>query len=300
MKIRYASVLIMFACGVLGGRTLGVDWPHWRGPSLNGASSEDNLPATWGEKEGIAWVSPLPGHSGATPVIAAGRVFVSSTDRGSSDLLALCLDVKTGKELWRRKLGASARKVPRNNLASSSPVTDGEKVYFMFGSGDLAGLSRDGGILWQRNLEAEYGNISIKYGYSSSPLLYENKLYILIQRRHTTYREPESTTLDAFILAVDPKTGENVWKEPRITDAQDESLDSYSSPVIFENDGRSELIIVGADYATGNDPESGKELWRYGYAVEKSRRWRNITSPVTGQGLIYGVRPRGGNGLFAI
>lgn len=297
---RNVCLLFLVVCLLPTEFTLGGDWPHWRGPFLNGGAQEDNLPVRWGETEGIAWVSPVPGHSGATAVIAGGRVYVSSTDRGSPDLLGLCFDVKTGKEFWRRKLGSCDRKVPRNNLASSSPVTDGENVYFMFGSGDLAGLSRDGEILWRRNIEAEYGNISIKYGYSSSPLLYDNKLYILIQRRHTSYREPESSALDAFILAVDPKTGKNFWKQPRITDAVDESLDSYSSPIIFEHNGRSELIIVGADYATGNDAESGRELWRYGYAIEKSQRWRNIASAVTGDGLIYGVRPRSGNGLFAI
>ena len=298
--IKKVLALIMVAGTVLSGRTFAGDWPHWRGPLLNGAADEKNLPHTWTLTEGIIWVSPLPGHSGATPVIAKGRVFVSSADRGSTDLFAICFDAQKGKELWRKKLGAMARQVPRNDLASPSPVTDGKNVYFMYGSGNLAGLDRDGNILWQRNLETEYGNISIKYGYSSSPLLYDNKLYILIQRRHTAYRSPKSTTLDAFILAVDPKTGENIWKQPRKTDAVDESLDSYSSPILFNNNGRDEIIVIAGDYATGNDPQTGAELWRYGYTVEKSTRWRNITSPVTGEGLIYGVRPRGGNGVFAL
>jgi len=276
------------------------DWPHWRGPFLNGSADERDLPAKWSRTENLAWVSPLPGPSGATPVIVNGRVFVSSTDAASTDLYAICLDERTGKELWRRRIGASARKVPRNNLASPSPVADTERVFFMYGSGELVGLNHDGELLWKRNVEAEYGNISVKYGYSCSPLLYDGKLFVLIQRRHTAYRAPESTTLDSFILAVDPATGENIWKQPRVTDALDESLDTYSSPIIFEKDGRAELIVIAADYATANDPETGAELWRYGYAAQKSQRWRNITSPVTSDELIYGVRPRGGTGVFAL
>jgi outer membrane protein assembly factor BamB len=285
---------------LVGVRVLAGDWPHWRGPYLNGSSDEKNLPATWSGTENVIWSASLPGHSSATPVIANGKVFVSSTDRDSEDLLALCLDARSGKELWRKKLGASDRDVPRNNLATPSPVTDGEHVYFMYGSGDLAGLDCEGKLLWSRNIEAEYGNISIKYGYSSSPLLYDDKLFILIQRRHTAYRPSKSTTLEAFILAVDPKTGKNVWKQPRKTDALDESLDSYSSPILYRSSGHLEILVIGGDYVTANDPETGKELWRFGYAEKKSGRWRNISSPVTGEELIFGARPRGGTGLFAL
>ena len=276
------------------------DWPHWRGPFLNGSSDEKNLPNSWSQTENVVWVSPLPGPSGATPVICKGRVFVSSTKKGSDELLALCFDAKSGKELWRKKLGASSRKVPRNKMATPSPVTDGKHVYFLYGSGELAGLDYDGNVLWSRNIETEYGNISIKYGYSSSPLLYKDKLYILIHRRHKSYRSPESSTLDSFILAVDPKTGKNIWKQPRKTDALDESLDSYSSPILNQSGGRTEILVIGGDYVTANDPATGKELWRYGYAEQKSERWRNVSSPVMGEGLIFGVRPRGGNGLFAL
>lgn len=300
MKLKKTFVQMMIVVLLFGLQALAADWPHWRGPFLNGTTDEKNLPEKWTKTENVAWVCPLPGHSSATPVICKGRVFVSSCDREGPDLYALCIDAKSGKELWRKKLGSSDRKVPRNNMATPSPVTDGERVFFMYGSGELAGLDYEGNVIWSRNIESEYGNISIKYGYSSSPLLYDNKLYILIQRRHTTYREPKSTTLDPFILAVDPKTGKNIYKQQRKTDALDESLDSYSSPILFENNGRPEILVLGGDYLTANDPKTGKEIWRYGYATEKSTRWRNISSPVTGEGLIFGVRPRGGNGLFAL
>jgi outer membrane protein assembly factor BamB len=276
------------------------DWPHWRGPYLNGSSDEKNLPVRWSKTENIAWTASLPGHSSATPVIANGRIFVSSTAKDSSDLLALCFDARTGKELWRKKLGTSSRKVPRNNPATPSPVSDGGNVYFMYGSGDLIGLDYEGNILWSRNLEDEYGNISLKWGYSSSPLLYNGTLYILVQRRDKAYRAPAGTNMDAFILAIDAKTGKNIWKQSRNTDAINETLDSYSSPILLQHSSRAAIIVVGADYVTANDPVTGKEIWRYEYAMQKSTRGRNITSPVTAEGLVICVPPRGADGLIAI
>jgi outer membrane protein assembly factor BamB len=300
MISRRISALIMIVCLLLSTRILAGDWPHWRGPFFNGSSDEKSLPSSWSKTENVAWAVSLPGHSSATPIIANGKVFVSSTDKDSGDLFALCLDAKDGNELWRRKLGVSNRNVPRNNPATPSPVTDGRHVYFMYGSGHLAGLDYDGNILWSRNLETEYGNISLKYGYSSSPLLYNDRLYILVQRCHTVYRSPQGTGLDAFILAVDAGTGKNIWKQARETDALDESLDSYSSPIPYRHSGRSEILVIGSDYITSNSPTTGEELWRYEYAKEKSTRGRNISSVVTGKGLIFGVPPRGSLGLLAL
>ena len=300
MTNKEALILLLTATFLPASLLTAGDWPHWRGPYLNGSSDEKNLPVRWSKTENIAWTASLPGHGSATPIISSGKVFVSSTDNGSNDLLALCFDAGTGKELWRKKLGASTRKVPRNNPATPSPVTDGEHVFFMYGSGDLVSLDYDGNILWSRNLEAEYGNISMKWGYSSSPLLYNSMLYILVQRRHTAYRAPEGTNLDAFILAVDANTGKNIFKQPRITDAQNESLDAYSSPILLQHSGRDEIIVIGSDYVTSNDAATGKELWRYEYAKQKSTRGRIITSPIIIKGFIMGVPPRGADGLIAI
>ena len=291
----------MTAVLLLNDRSPANDWPHWRGPFLNGSSDERNLPGSWSRTENVAWVSPLPGPSAATPVICKGRVFVSSTNSQSDELLALCFDAGSGKELWRKSLGASSRTVPSNNMATPSPTTDGERVYFLYGSGQLGGLDFDGNILWLRNIETEYGNISLKYGYSSSPLVWGGKLYILVLRRNIAWRAPKSDEpLDSFLLAVDPATGKNLWKHIRVTDALDESFDSYASPIVSNSMGRTEIIVIGGDYVTAHDPQTGKELWRYGYAQVKSTRWRLIPSVVTGAGLIFGVQPRGTNDLFAL
>ncbi len=305
----FKFLILLTAVLLLGGprcwlaqQTAGAnDWPHWRGPFLNGSSDEKDLPGSWTQTENVAWVSPLPGPSAATPVICKGRVFVSSTDSQSDDLLALCFDAKSGRELWRKRLGASSRNVRRSNMATPSPTTDGERVYFLFGSGELSGLDFDGNILWLRNIEAKYGNISLKYGYSSSPLVWGGKLYVTVLRCDIAWRAPESDEpLDSFLLAVDPATGKDLWKHVRATDALEESFDSYASPIVSNSMGRTEIILIGADYVTAHDPATGREFWRYGYAQEKDAHWRLIPSVVTGAGLVFGVQPRGTNDLFAL
>jgi outer membrane protein assembly factor BamB len=289
---------ILFFCGT----ALAEDWSHWRGPFMNGSSEEVNLPSTWSKTKNVAWVDDLPGPGSATPIISQGKVFISSTDKKSDDLLAFCFDAKTGKQLWKKRVAESKREAPNNNLAAPSPVTDGKYVYFMYGSGDLAGFDFEGKLIWSKNIEEDYGNISQKYGYSSSPLLYENKLYILVLRRDTSYRAPKGSNLYSFLLALNAANGEEIWKQTRKSDVQDESLDSYTSPILFQNGQQTEILNIGASLVTSNDAQTGQELWRYRYPEnpKKKEMDRNITSLLAGEGLIYAIPPRGEMGLFAI
>lgn len=277
------------------------DWPQWRGSSFDGSADEKGLVADFAQPESFLWTTVMPGASSATPVVSDGKVFVASTDsEDGSILLAICLDEKTGEQLWQKSFTTSGRRLPRNDMATPSPATDGSNAYFLYGSGDLAAIDYDGNIIWSRNIEKEYGNISIKFGYSSSPLIFEGKLYILVSRRPKAYREPTSEKpLESFLLAIDPKTGKNIFKHTRITDAIEEAFDSYSSPIPFECDGKKQILIMAGDYVTSHDPKSGAELWRYEYAPSKHPMWRNIPSVVTADGVVYGVRSRG-SGLFAL
>lgn len=295
---RLLSALVILSASVPSGAA---DWPNWRGPFLNGSTDEQGLPDSWSLTDNVLWTASLPGPSAATPIISKGKVFVSSTVKGSPDLVALCFDARTGRELWRKKLGESTRQAPNNTLATPSPAADGEHVCFLYGSGHLAGLDFDGNVLWQRNIETEYGNIACQFGYGASPLIYDGRLFVSVLHRDKAWREPISKEpLESFLLSVNPATGETLWKHRRVTDALDESLDSYASPIAYENAGRAEILLIGGDYVTAHEPQTGRELWRYRYATEKNTRWRLIPSVVMGAGLIFGVQPRGGNLLFAV
>lgn len=292
----YAIIIAVATCGSVGA----TDWPQWRGPFFSGSTDEIELPDSWGDTQNVAWVSPLPGVSGATPVICNGRVFVSSMVGHGPEFVALCFDAGDGKKLWEKPIGSDARRFPRNNMASPSPVTDGESVFFLYGSGHLVGFDHDGRELWSRNIETEYGNLALKFGYGSSPLLYEGKLFILVVRRNMPYRPPEADgPLDSYLMALDPKTGRTLWKQQRPTNAFDEGMETYSTPVPFIRDGITEILSTGADFVTAYDPQTGEELWRFEYWTQKVRDSRVIPSLVTGDGLIFGSKHKHG-GVFAL
>jgi len=293
-------LLVIILVLTVGASAFGRDWPQWRGPFFNGSTDEENLPASWSPTQNTAWVSPLPGRSGATAIISNARIFVTSMIERTGDYAALCFDEKTGKELWRKTVGSDSRRFPRNNLSSPSPVTDGKSVYFLYGNGPLVAFDFDGNKLWSRDIEREYGNLALQFGYSNSPLLYEGRLYIIVVRRNKPYRRPEAAApLDSFIAALDPKTGKTIWKQQRKTDAFDEGMEAYGTTIPFLRNGKVELLNTGADFITAHDPAAGKELWRFEYWTRKVRDSRIIPSLVTGQGLIFGTRHKH-KGLFAL
>jgi outer membrane protein assembly factor BamB len=279
---------------------LAADWPQWRGPFVNGSTDERGLPASWSKTENVVWVSPLPGPSAATPIVSNGRVFVPATVKGTPDFVALCFDAKTGKELWRRPAGSNPRRLPNNNMASPSPVTDGKTVFFLYGDGTLLGFDFEGKALWSRNMEKEYGNLALQYGYSNSPVLHDGKLLITVIRRDKPYRDPPAEgPLDSFIAALDPATGQTLWKQPRPTNTFDEGHETYSTLIPFARNGKVELLMTGGDFVTAHDPAAGSELWRFEYWTQKVRDSRIIPCLVTGEGLIFGTRYKN-KGIFAL
>ena len=127
----------------------------------------------------------------------------------------------------------------------------------MTGNGVLTCFSLDGTEIWKRDIQAEYGKFGINHGYASSPLLHGERLYI--QVLHGMLTDDPS-----YLFAVDKNTGKTRWKVDRPTDAKKESPDSYATPQMATVAGKPQLVISGADYVTGHDPDTGKEIWRIG------------------------------------
>ena len=144
------------------------DWPQWRGPNFNGATSESKLPSELDPAKNLAWAAELPGPSAGTPVIQGDKIFVAALDRKTKNLLALCLDRRDGKTLWQREVALGYTSNPRNDLAAPSPVVDGKRVIFLYGSGDVAAFDLDGKALWQRNLQKDFGEFNVLFLYGAS------------------------------------------------------------------------------------------------------------------------------------
>ena len=133
------------------------DWMQWRGPNFNGSSSEKNLPTAFTRDGEVAWSLPLTGPSASTPIVHKGRIFLSSVDAENQSTHAMCVDRLTGKILWQSKVSDGIKRDDRSNFSSPSPVTDGERVVFVYGNGDVAAFDLEGKPLWRRNLEEDFG-----------------------------------------------------------------------------------------------------------------------------------------------
>ena len=295
------SAILLFSACALDASAAEGDWPHWRGPHHNGSAYEMPLPAQSALEQQVLWSAPMPGISSATPVVWSGRVFVVSNSETESHCVALCLDQDSGDVLWTRELARDIKQPRRNSATSCSPVVDDERVYFLFGTGELFALDHEGNTLWAKNLTQEYGPVAQQFGYSSSPLLLDNRLYIpvLHGQWYSGGSQGTFTDKDSYVLCLDASTGDVVWKKHRPSDAQGESFDSYASAVPYLHGGHPAVVVQGGDYVTCHDALTGTELLRQAHNPPKGSNWRLIPSPVIADELIIAVQPRGGD-IFAI
>ena len=274
------------------------DWLQWRGPNFNGSADVTGLPENLDAAP--VWKAELPGPSGSTPIVAGERVFVSTFEANSRKLVGICIDLKTGKQLWRADIGIQTPNNRQNNLASCSPVSDGKSVIFYFGTGDLAAFDFDGKELWKRGLAKDHAAFQLLWLYASSPLLYGGKLYIPVLQRDVPSdqwrdRKPDEPAIPSYILCIDPASGKDLWKHVRPNAARIEAKESYATITPLEVAGRKQLLVAGGDCVSAHDPETGTELWRGGgWNPQKTEHWRLVPSPVAAGGNVIVCAPKKG------
>jgi outer membrane protein assembly factor BamB len=271
------------------------DWPQWRGPAFNGSTDETGLPEQWSRTENIAWRTALPGVAASTPVIWQDRVLLTGTDSARDMLQAMCVSRKTGQILWQHDVAQGISRDYRSNFASGSPVTDGQTAIFFFGSGELVAYDLDGRSRWTRNLEDDYGSFAFFWTFSTSPLLWDGKLYIQVLQRDEPIegRGVAGRFNESYLLALDPQTGKTLWRHVRPSQAVAESREAFTTPIPYTAGGVTQLLVAGGDALSAHDPQTGKELWRWGtWNPERIPHWRLVTSPVAGDGIILACAPK--------
>ncbi len=279
------------------------NWPQWRGPQGTGVSHETNLPLNWNDQRGIVWKAELPEWGDSTPAIWGDAIFV--TAHHDDNLLLIKLDRAKGKIEWTQTVGTgSVKRAPikaksaderreqkfhnLHNLASPSPVTDGQHVVAHFGNGELACYDFAGKQLWQHNLQDEYGTYTIWWGHANSPVIVGTSVIsICMQDSLTDIAKPP---VESYLVAHDIVTGHVRWKTPRMTHANAEECDAYTTPVLTEVDGRQELIVMGGNQLDAYDPSNGKQLW-YLPGVTGGR---TVCGPTVGEELAYATQGKGG------
>jgi outer membrane protein assembly factor BamB len=250
-----------------GGATRADDWPQFRGPSGQGHSAEAGLPIAWSESQNVVWKTPIPGRGWSSPVVAGGRVWVTtSVDEKGASLRAMAFDVASGREAVNVevfRLRSADLTNPKNSHASPTPIVEGERVYVHFGAEGTAALTTSGEIVWKTRFpyESQHGN-------GGSPVLYGDLLIVSCDGSN-----------DAFVVAVDKRTGKVRWKTAR----RQPWDQAYSTPLVIRVGDRDELVSAGAYRAAAYDPQTGKEIWRVSYADGFS----NVPRPVFGHGLVY-------------
>jgi len=298
------SFIIVLVALLSGISATAADWPQWRGPNQNGRSPDKNLPLRWSPTENVIWKLKMKAWSGSTPIIWGDYIFLNMANAGErvvrvrgrqkggqshsslvtekdTSLALWCVDRNTGEIRWARGMGDGNRQLRKQNMSSPSPVTDGNHVWAMTGTGILKGFDFSGNEIWSRDIQQDYGAFGLNWGYASSPALYQDSLYLQVLHGMKT-DDP------SYILAIEKNTGRTLWRVERPTDALGESPDSYTTPLILNYGDNTELVISGGDYVTGHDLRTGEELWRAGNLnPNKASHYRIVASPLVSEGLIY-------------
>lgn len=295
MKITLLGSLLL--CGLASIPTLlAADWPNWRGPAYNGSSPESGLPETFSKTENFKWSLELAGAAASTPIVSGNHVFLTSTDENTKTLWAYAVERGSGKILWKHEVGSGIARDNRSNYASPSPVTDGKLVYFFFGNGELIAHDFEGKRVWSRNIQKDYGEFAFQWTFSTSPILFEGRLYLQVLQRDVPANGRGRTDgpNESYLLALDPASGKELWRHIRPAEARMESLEAFSTPTPFEFNGRKEILITGGDCVTAHDPVTGRELWRWGtWNPTRITHWRLVPSPVAAGAVVLACAPKG-------
>lgn len=297
--MRNVSILIICAVAILctaeSGRA--ENWPHWRGPDFDGSSPETDLPEEFGPEENLSWKTTLEGTGGSTPIVWGNRIFISSQD-DRNRTWAVCRSAADGSVLWKHRVGSGFGNQQGNTAASPSAVTDGHRVWFLFGTGDLLCYDMRGKEIWSRNIQDRHGEWVYMWGFGSSPLLHDGKLYIPVL--HGDHREKYTPETRSYLLCVDGETGKGLWKHVRQSDAPYEAKQAYTTPIPFEYEGQPQILVTGGDYVTAHSPADGRELWRSpSWNPEGIRTYRTICSAAVADDVVLISRSRG-SGLRAV
>jgi outer membrane protein assembly factor BamB len=301
------------------------NWPNWRGPTSTGTSPETGLPVKWSDTEGVAWKATLRGLGISSPIVWGDRVFVTSqigtgvarsgprlvqggdaaaegeralggaatgviaTRSETTSFLVTAFDKNNGRQLWEYETpaeGALPEVHEKHNLATPSPVTDGQRVYVLFGTGQVVALDMTGKLVWKRNL-TEYGAFNMQWGHGGSPIVYKDMVILQVYHGATSY-----------LLAVDSASGANKWK------ADQQGLRSYSTPFVIETPAATELVVNSSAGMAGHSLTNGERLWfiteanQFPVPAATQKDGIIYTSRGHRSGPYYAIRP-GGKGDIA-
>ena len=269
--MRFATILLLLTLTKVHALSVADNWHQWRGPENNGVSRTAKPPVEWSEQKNVGWKIAIGGHGTSSPIVWGDKVFVTTAiitgkvdpslpkpedqpervfgikhPNTSYQLIVLCVDRKTGNELWRK---VAKTLVPHEghhkdaSFASASPFCDGERIYCWFGSGGLFAYSLDGEKLWERNLGR--AKVGASLGEGSSPVVHDGK--IVLVRDHAG----QST-----IEVLNATNGKTIWKKDR------DEKNAWATPAVATHDGVTQVITTASKKVRSYNLNDGEIIWK--------------------------------------
>lgn len=286
-----------------------VDWPSFRGPSAGGVAEGYEPPQRWDVTTGagVKWKKPIPGLGLSSPVLSGNRVYVTTAVRRDGkarlktglygdirpvedsvvhDFQLICLDKRTGDLLWTRTAHRGVPRVkrhPKSSHANPTPATDGKRIVAFFGSEGLYCYSKEGELLWKKDLghldSGYFRATRAQWGFASSPVLHGGKVIVQCDVQK-----------DSFLAAFDVKDGRELWRTRR------NEVPTWSTPAVFDDGKRIQVIVNGYRHIGGYDAGNGKELWKLRGGGDIP-----VPTPVMGGGLVFITNAHGGQApIYAV
>jgi hypothetical protein len=228
------------------------DWPSWRGPRGDGTSTETGIPLEWSKTKNVLWKADVKGVGYSSPVVHGDRIFLTTcveVSRKQGKRLLLCLDRKTGKQLWQRLVLTAPleQKHGLNSFASATPATDGKHVYVAFLDYPLMRVycyDDLGNKVWEKSP----GKLLSRHGFCSSAVLHRDLVLL-----------NGDQDAQAYLVALDKATAAEKWRADRPNRTR-----SYCTPILIpdpKHKGRTQMVLSGSKCVTGYDADTGKLLW---------------------------------------
>jgi outer membrane protein assembly factor BamB len=275
MKHIITTIVAAFLLSVINMDAQTSNWSHFRGSNLNGISDAGNLPVTWNDTLNILWKVPVKGKGWSSPVVWGNQVWLTTATDDGKEMFALCLNAKTGKEIFNPKLFEHEKMYSKhdfNTYATPTPCIEEGSVYIHFGTSGTACLrTKDGKVVWKRtDLNCEHVQ-----GPASSPVIYKNMLILHLEGTDVQY-----------ITALEKATGKTIWKTERPKELYDKlkpiGKKAYITPLIINVNGRDLLISNGSAVCIAYDVLTGKEVWRFVQGEDST-----ISMPISENGMVY-------------
>lgn len=277
----------LVVCLVLaaGSAVFAADWPQFRGTTAGVAADDPALPDSWSTTENVVWRLDIPGTGWSSPVVWGDHVFVTSVASTGPEerpkpgfylgdwpastaphrWMVYDIDFASGTIRWQRQMSEmppARAKHLKNSYASETPVSDGERIYVYFGNLGLFAFNFDGTPAWSKPI----GPFPTRnnWGTGASPALHDGRIYIV-----------NDNDGQSFLAAFDAETGDEIWRVNRMEGT------NWSTPFVWENERRTEIVTAGSDRVRSYDP-SGTLLWEL-----TGMSTITIPTPFTRHGLLF-------------